>query len=152
MLTPVIILNSSPDTWVMFPLPPDAMLSLPGVAPVSDIKDLSSHTHDKATSGHKEQFRTVTHHQGAQSRFLPEYLKHGAPHGHRCSVKTSILFLAVWRHGCLYPREMISHLARGNHWGGRPAAASSAHPACRRGATTSQAGMLSGGSLSSPMA
>jgi hypothetical protein len=39
---------------------------LPGVVPVSDIKDLSSHTHDKATSGHKEQFRTVTHRQGAQ--------------------------------------------------------------------------------------
>src|ERR1700693_3403799 len=86
MLTPVIILNSSPATWIEVPMPADAMLSLPGVAPISDIKDLSSHTHDKATSGHKEQFRTVTHRQGAQSRFLPEYLKHGAPHGHRCSV------------------------------------------------------------------
>jgi hypothetical protein len=32
MLTPVIILNSSPDTWMVDPLPEDAILSLPGLA------------------------------------------------------------------------------------------------------------------------
>ena len=30
MLTPAIILNSSPATWVEVPLPADAMLILPG--------------------------------------------------------------------------------------------------------------------------
>jgi hypothetical protein len=29
---PVIILNSSPATWVEFPIPADAMLILPGLA------------------------------------------------------------------------------------------------------------------------
>ena len=32
MLTPVIILNSSPATWAAVPLPADAMLILPGLA------------------------------------------------------------------------------------------------------------------------
>ena len=32
MLTPAIILNSSPDRWPAVPLPPDAMLTLPGLA------------------------------------------------------------------------------------------------------------------------
>ena len=32
MLTPVIILNSSPDTWAGLPMPPDAMFILPGLA------------------------------------------------------------------------------------------------------------------------
>src|SRR5205085_11601888 len=32
MLTPAIILNCSPDTWGGVPLPPDAMLTLPGLA------------------------------------------------------------------------------------------------------------------------
>src|SRR6266511_398703 len=32
MSTPVIILNSSPDIWIVDPLPEDAMLSLPGLA------------------------------------------------------------------------------------------------------------------------
>ena len=31
MLTPVIILNSSPATWDAVPLPADAMLILPGI-------------------------------------------------------------------------------------------------------------------------
>jgi hypothetical protein len=31
MLTPVIILKSSPTTWDGLPLPPDAMLTLPGL-------------------------------------------------------------------------------------------------------------------------
>ena len=32
MLIPVSILNSSPDMWMVEPLPDDAMLSLPGLA------------------------------------------------------------------------------------------------------------------------
>src|SRR5207237_64751 len=32
MSTPVIILNSSPDIWIVDPLPDDAMLTLPGLA------------------------------------------------------------------------------------------------------------------------
>ena len=32
MLIPVSILNSSPDMWIVDPLPDDAMLSLPGLA------------------------------------------------------------------------------------------------------------------------
>jgi hypothetical protein len=32
MLTPVIILNISPLTWTMVPLPDDAMVTLPGLA------------------------------------------------------------------------------------------------------------------------
>jgi hypothetical protein len=32
MLMPAIILNNSPATWAGVPLPPDAMLSLPGLA------------------------------------------------------------------------------------------------------------------------
>ena len=32
MSTPVSILNSSPPTWEALPLPPDAMLILPGLA------------------------------------------------------------------------------------------------------------------------
>ena len=32
MLIPVSILNSSPDMWIVEPLPEDAMLSLPGLA------------------------------------------------------------------------------------------------------------------------
>ena len=32
MLMPVSILNSSPDIWIVEPLPDDAMLSLPGLA------------------------------------------------------------------------------------------------------------------------
>jgi hypothetical protein len=31
-INPVIILNSSPSTWVVFPVPADAMLILPGLA------------------------------------------------------------------------------------------------------------------------
>ena len=32
MLMPVIILNISPDTWLVVPFPDDAMLTLPGWA------------------------------------------------------------------------------------------------------------------------
>jgi len=32
MLMPVIILNSSPDMWIVDPFPDDAMFSLPGLA------------------------------------------------------------------------------------------------------------------------
>jgi hypothetical protein len=32
MSTPAIILNSCPETWAGVPLPPDAMLILPGLA------------------------------------------------------------------------------------------------------------------------
>ena len=32
MLTPAIILNSSPAMWLAEPMPPDAMLILPGLA------------------------------------------------------------------------------------------------------------------------
>jgi hypothetical protein len=46
---------------VRLPLPPDAMLSLPGVPPSSDINTLHSHTPVKATTGGKEQLAAVTH-------------------------------------------------------------------------------------------
>jgi len=32
MLTPVIILNSSPHSWIVDPMPGDAKLTLPGLA------------------------------------------------------------------------------------------------------------------------
>ena len=32
MSTPAIILNNSPATWDPLPMPPEAMLSLPGLA------------------------------------------------------------------------------------------------------------------------
>ena len=61
MLTPAIILNSSPATWNEVPLPAEAMLILPGVLPSSDIKALHSHTPVKATTDGKEQLATVAH-------------------------------------------------------------------------------------------
>ena len=61
MLTPVIILNSSPAAWGPEPTPADAMLILPEVPSSSDIKALHSHTTVKATTDGKEQLATVTH-------------------------------------------------------------------------------------------
>jgi hypothetical protein len=61
MLTPVIILNSSPATCCPVPLPADAMLILPEVPSSSDIKALHSHTTVKATTDGKEQLAIVTH-------------------------------------------------------------------------------------------